>query len=119
MIRTHRALEPRLGRARVGVQEGQHVVDVGPKRPCAGQGRQIPERHHVALLAMPFRHPVPHVPLEGDAGHVHPERLQDALTHDVLVAPASDPREHVAEQPHREIRVFELRADVAPQLVTG
>ena len=52
---------------------------------------------------MAFRHPVPHLAFERDAGHAHPEWLQHTLLHYVLVAPASNTREHVAEQSDREV----------------
>ncbi len=96
MAVAHRALCLRFRLPGVGGEEGQHVLCVGPKCSCAGDRLRVPQRDYIALPVVPLRHPGKHVSLKRNAGHVHTERLEDALTHDVLVAPFSYPRKHYA-----------------------
>lgn len=101
----------------VGLQEEQHVIQARPQ--AAGSPdrlRGMPVRHDLAL-AVALHHPLRHLALEGVAGPVHPEGLQDPLAEQLRVGGAGGPGQGVAQEPEAQVRVLALGARLPAELV--
>jgi hypothetical protein len=63
--------------------------------------------------------PAAQIRAQGDPRVVHAQRIQDAGAQHVLVRPAGPEGQRMAQQSHRQVRVFVLRLRLAAELMPG